>query len=147
MNLTVPRAMAALLAFAAASGSAVAQGASRFGVHAGYQFDFDDAVVGAQAAWPIASRLEFYPSFDYYLVDAGSLWALNADLKFRPPTRRGAFYFGGGLNYLNGGGGGDTNLNLLAGLERRRRGTRPYLEAKLVLGGGNAFQLVGGFSW
>jgi len=43
--------------------------------------------------------------------------------------------------------GSSTNLNLLTGLEGRRGRTRPYVEAKLILGDGSAFQLVGGISW
>jgi len=79
-------------------------------------------------------------------VSPGSLWALNFDLKYRPPTRYGAWYVGGGLNLLGGTGGSDTNLNLLTGLEGRRGRTRPYVEAKFIVGGGSSFQIVGGFT-
>jgi hypothetical protein len=122
-----------------------------YGAHLGYNFDVDELLLGAQLAWPITPDLAFYPTFDYYFVSPGSLWALNFDLKFRPPTRYGAWYVGGGLNYshasLNGTGGSDTGLNLLTGLEGRRGRTRPYVEGKFILANGSSFQLVGGVSW
>ena len=73
-------------------------------------------------------------------------------MKYHPPTRAGYFYFGGGLNILHGSANGvsntKTNLNLLAGLEGRRwRNPVPYGEAKLIVGSGSAFQIVGGLSW
>ncbi|MGH7674514.1 MAG: hypothetical protein ACREMV_04505, partial [Gemmatimonadales bacterium] len=121
----------------------------RAGAHVGYNFDVEEVVLGAQLSYPITPQVELYPSFDYYFVQ-GSLWSLNLDLKVRPPTRAGALYVGGGLNYSHAGEGADrssTGLNLLAGLEGRRRGSVPYVEAKLVLADQSAFQLVGGFSF
>jgi len=118
----------------------------RYGAHIGYNFDADAVLLGAQLSWPMTPQLDLYPSFDYYFVSPGSAWGLNFDLKYRPPTRYGAWYVGGGLNLMGGTGGSDTNLNLLTGLEGRRGHTRPYVEAKFILGNGSAFQLVGGFS-
>jgi hypothetical protein len=122
--------------------------APRFGPHLGYAFDYDEVLLGAQLSWAITPRVELYPSFDYYFVDPAALWALNADLKLRPPSRSGALYVGGGLNYTRSSarGSGDTGLNLLTGLEGRRSRTVPYVEAKFVLGDNTTFQLVGGFS-
>lgn len=119
----------------------------RFGPHLGYNFDAEALLLGAQLSWPIMPQLELYPTFDYYFTDPDAIWALNFDLKYRPPTRYGAWYIGGGLNYLDGPGGSDTNLNLLTGFEGRRGRTRPYVEGKFILGNGSAFQIVGGFSW
>lgn len=127
--------------------AAISASGPQFGPHIGHNFDFEALLLGAQLSWPIMPAIELYPTFDYYFVDPGSRWALNFDLKYRPPTRRGAWYLGGGLNYLDGPGGSDTNLNLLTGIEARRGRTRPYVEAKFILGDGSAFQLVGGFSW
>jgi hypothetical protein len=118
----------------------------RYGAHLGYSFDTDDMLVGAQLSWPISTPLDFYPSFDYYFVDGGDLWALNFDLKFRPQTRYRIWYLGGGLNLLHGGGGTDSHLNLLTGLEDRRGHVRPYIEGKFILGNNSLFQLVGGIS-
>ena len=61
----------------------------RVGGHLGYNFDVDRLLIGAQLSYPVAPRIDAYPSFDYYFVSGGSLWSLNADVKFRPPTRYG----------------------------------------------------------
>ena len=123
----------------------------RYGAHLGYNFDVDELLLGAQLSWPMAPNIDLYPTFDYYLISGGSLWALNFDVKYRPPTRYGVWYVGGGLDlrHVSGGGTGntDTNLNLLTGLEGRRGRSRPYVEARFILGNGSMFQLVGGVSW
>ena len=123
----------------------------RYGAHMGFNFDTDDLLLGAQLSWPITPTFDLYPSFDYYFVSGGSLWALNFDVKYRPPTRYGAWYLGGGLNYMHassgGVGGSDTNLNLFTGLEGRRGRTRPFAEARFILGSGGTFQIAGGLSW
>jgi hypothetical protein len=122
----------------------------RYGGHVGYNFDVEDVLLGAQVSWPVTPRIDLYPSLDYYLVDPGSLWSLNLDVKFRPPSRQALLYFGAGLNYsrrsVSGNGASDTGLNLLLGYERRLR-TAPYLEAKIILGDGSSFQIVGGLSF
>lgn len=123
----------------------------RIGAHAGYNFDVDQLVLGAQATMPLTRMFEIYPSFDYYFVDVGSLWALNVDLKVRLPSAPEPLYVGGGLNYLHASAGGfsngDVNLNLLGGWELRRQPLHPYAEARLIVGNGSAFQLVGGVSF
>lgn len=122
-----------------------------YGAHLGYNFDVDELLVGAQLTYPITPDIALYPTFDYYFVSDGSLWSLNLDLKYRPPTRYGAWYVGGGLNYsrssANGNSTSDTGLNLLTGLESRRGRTRPYVEAKFILSDESSFQLVGGLNW
>jgi hypothetical protein len=127
-------------------GSAVNAGPT-YGAHFGYNFDADAAVFGAQLTYPFSPDLGFYPTFDYYFVSSGSLWALNFDLKWHPPTRNGVWYVGSGLNWSHASGGSDTGLNLLTGLEGRRGKTRPYLEGRFILDNGSSFQLVGGISW
>ena len=131
-------------------GAAVNAGPT-YGAHFGYDFDDDAALIGAQLTYPFSSDLGFYPTFDYYFVSGGSVWALNFDLKWHPPTRNGVWYVGGGLNWSHASSGGasgsDTGLNLLTGLESRHGKTRPYVEGKFVLDNGSLFQLVGGISW
>lgn len=125
--------------------------APRIGAHIGYNFDVEEVLLGAQAVFQIAPAFDLYPSFDFFLVSAGSLWALNLDVRYRPPTRYGLLYVGGGLNYLrassNGIGGSNTNLNILGGFEARRRRAAPYAELRLTVGDGSSFQIVGGMSW
>ncbi|HET9385248.1 MAG TPA: hypothetical protein VFO67_08885 [Gemmatimonadales bacterium] len=131
-------------------GSAVNSGPT-YGAHLGYNFDIDDMLLGAQLSWPITPDLAFYPQFDYYFVSDGSLWSLNFDLKWRPPTRRRVWYVAGGLNWAHASSGGtsgsDTNLGLATGLEGSRGKTRPYVEGRFILGNETSFQLVGGISW
>lgn len=160
MNRWASRAWLVLLLLALTASTADAQRRPRraivnqgptYGAHIGYNFDVDDLLLGAQVSWPITPDVALYPSFDYYFVSPGSLWSLNFDLKYRPPTRYGAWYVGGGLNYSRISAGGtsasDTGLNLLTGLEGRRGRTRPYVEGKFILGDGSSFQIVGGLSW
>ncbi len=124
--------------------------APRLGLHLGYNFDAEALVVGVQATLPLTQRLDLYPSLDYYDVSPVTLWAINLDMKFRPQTRAGAFYIGGGLDYLHtsaGGGSGDIKLNFIGGLEARRQPFSPFAEGRLILGSGSAFQIVGGFNF
>lgn len=158
MNRLGSRMLVVLLLLALAASTVDAQRRARrrsiastsgptYGAHLGYNFDVDDLLVGAQLTWPLAPNLALYPTFDYYFVSPGSLWSLNFDLKYRPPTRYGAWYVGGGLNYSKATGGSDTGLNLLTGLEGRRGRTRPYVEGRFILSSESSFQIVGGLSW
>lgn len=123
----------------------------RLGPHLGFNFDAEEVLLGAQAVFPIAPAIDLYPSFDFYLVSGYTLWALNFDVRYRPPTRYGLLYVGGGINYLRassgGFGGSNTNLNILGGIEARRRRAAPYAELRLTVGDGSSFQIVGGLSW
>ena len=132
-------------------GRAVAVGGGpQIGGHVGYNFDASNAVVGAQASFPMAPQIDFYPSFDYYTVSNATQWGLNFDLKLRPPRFR-FWYFGVGLNLLHTSAAGtsntDSHLNLFGGLEGRSGPIHPYAEAREILGNGSAFQLVGGLSF
>jgi len=128
----------------------------RVGPHMGYNFDADALNLGLQATLPLTTEVELYPTFDYYFVSPAKLWAVNVDVKLRPPTRRGALYVGGGLEYLdssasNAIGGtassGDINISLIGGWEVRRSPVAPYAEGRLLLGHGSAFQVAGGISF
>src|SRR2546425_2473881 len=120
---------ALLVLWSAAVASPVDAQRSHFGPHVAYNFDIKETAIGAQLHLPVAHALELYPSFDYYLVDSGSLLGLSADLKFRTPGD--PLYLGGGLNVLRTGGGGssrnDTGFDLFAGLETRYGWSHPYV--------------------
>ncbi len=122
------------------------------GAHVGYNFDLHDMAIGAQASFPVEPAVDFYPSFDYYTVSNRTEWALNVDLRWRPPSAYRAWYLGTGMNLLHNssaGGPSDTkaHLNLLGGVEGRAGAFRPYGEARLILGNGSLFQVVGGLSF
>ena len=137
----------------AARSTTVASGyRPRIGGHVGYNLDVEEGLIGAQAAFAIAPKIDLYPSFDIYLVSGGSLWALNLDARYRPPMRNLVVYVGGGLNYVRASAGGfsasDTKLNLLGGVESNRmRSIAPYVEGRFSLGDGSSFQIVGGLGF
>lgn len=133
----------ALLVCAAGVNRAAAQ-RSHIGLHGGYNFDIEEGLIGAQMHMPIARSIEFYPSFDYYLVNTGSLVGFNADLKFTAPGT--PLYFGGGLNILSGGGSSDTGPDLFGGFETRYGRTHPYVEGRFLFHNGSTFQLLFGIN-
>lgn len=125
---------------------------AHIGPHFGYNFDMDRALVGAQMLLPLSNDVEFYPSFDYYLVNGGSNVGFSGDLKFRLPTGYGsAFYLGGGLNYqnasLNGASDHDTGWDLLFGLESRRGPTHPFIEGRVLGHSSTSFQISAGLNF
>ena len=125
---------------------------SHIGPHVSYNFDAEEIGLGAQFSAPISRFLEFYPSFDYYLVDPGSLWALNADLKVRVAGENLEWlYLGGGLNItrasFRGEGNTDAGLNLLAGFETIAGSVHPYGELRLSFADGSTVQLAFGLNF
>ena len=121
------------------------------GAHVSYNFDVEDFGIGAQFTVPVARHLEFYPSFDYYFVDVGSLWQLNGDLKYKLREERNWFYLGGGLAVARRSAGNfddtDVGANIFGGLETLIwKKVHPYLEGRLTLRDNTTFQLVGGFN-
>jgi hypothetical protein len=134
------------------SSTALAQ-RSHIGPQIGYNFDYEALVLGGQLSLPLGYHLELYPSFDYFFVDAGTgtVWAINADLKYRLPIQGADFlYIGGGVNFTRSSFGGtgntDTRGNVIAGLESRRGNIHPFAEFRLTAGQGSTTQLVGGLN-
>jgi hypothetical protein len=122
-----------------------------FGAHVSYNFDADEFGIGPQFYVPVARHLEFYPSFDYYFVDPGSLWQLNGDLKFKSREEHNWFYLGAGVAVSRASFGGfhntDVGANLLGGLETLIwKKVHPYLEGRLTLRDNTVFQLAAGFN-
>jgi hypothetical protein len=150
MRVTLVRS-ALLVAGGIMSGTvAMAQaGRSYIGPHLAYHFDIEEPAIGAQVGIPLSYVLDVYPSFDYYLVDSGSLWALNIDLKFRGSS---GIYVGGGLNVTdrdlpNGVERSDKGLNLLAGFESRSGQVNPYFEGRVTVDDGSTFQVAVGLNF
>lgn len=151
-----PRILQAGVLFAAlvagASGTAEAQTSRvHLGPRVAYNFDLEDFAIGAQLGVPIATRLEFYPSFDYYFVDPGSAWGLNADLKYRfAGESLDWLYVGGGLNFTGvDNGNDDTNvgLNLIGGVETLRGWVHPFGEFRATISDGSFIQLAVGLNF
>ncbi|MGH7561347.1 MAG: hypothetical protein ACRENB_10045 [Gemmatimonadales bacterium] len=116
-----------------------------------YDFDAEEFGIGAQAGIPLGQRFELYPSIDYFFVDPGSLWAFNADLKYRIAYEKAAWlYVGTGLNLetasFNDNSETDPGLNLMVGAEPLHNWIHPFGEARLKLADRTAFQLMAGLN-
>lgn len=124
-----------------------------FGPHLSYNFDIEEMGLGAQLSLPITRHVEFYPSLDWYLVNNGSLVALNADLKVRVDnTDAGWLYVGGGLNVTKanpdiGASRTDTRANLFVGIESRRGRVHPFAELRGMFGDRSSAQMAAGINF
>lgn len=153
MSLRISRLVAVLALSSAVAGTAQAQaGQMHLGPRASYQFDLEEFGIGAQFSAPIARNLEFYPSFDYFFVDVGSFWNLNADLKYRIATREiNWLYLGGGLNVarrsFNGNGNTNAGVNALVGAESRAGRVHPFAEFRFTANDGSTGQLSVGLNF
>jgi hypothetical protein len=122
------------------------------GPRVSYQFDLEKVGIGAQFGAPIARHLEFYPSFDYFFVDNGTFWNLNADLKYRVASESvNWLYLGGGLNIARSGAGSvhDTRagLNLFAGAESLKGRVHPFAELRFTANDGSTGQIAAGLNF
>lgn len=153
MGRQLRRVLALIILAAGSAGLAEAQTRrAHLGPQLVYDFDVEEFGLGGQFTFPIATRLEFYPSARVYFVDPGSFWDVNADLKYR--------FSGQDLNWLYAGGGlnaaftsiGDTEfddvgLNLFAGWESLRGRVHPFVETRLILSDGSRFQVGFGLNF
>src|SRR2546427_1213856 len=85
------------------------------GFRIGYDFDADHPFFGGQFNLPVGRRWTLVPSAEFYFGVTGTPYRLNADLRYRPPTAFGLFYFGGGFAYFHASGGGDAGAHAVAG--------------------------------
>ena len=143
-------------ALAAAIGSpAVAQaqtGRLHLGPRASYQFDMKEVGIGAQFGVPIAPHLEFYPSFDIFLVDRGSASDINLDVKYRVGNRSADWlYIGTGVNLARRRGNGDSHtdagFNAFLGAESLRGRVHPFAEFRFTANNGSTGQLSFGLNF
>lgn len=151
MVFRVSRMATALVLASVLAGTAQAQtNRLHLGPRLSYQFDLKKLGVGAQFGVPIARQLEFYPSFDFF-IGAGSIWNLNADLKYRIAAASVRWlYVGGGLNIARSGGGtSSTNagFNLLAGAESLMGRVHPFGEFRFTANNGSTGQIAVGLNF
>jgi hypothetical protein len=134
-----------------ASPAGAQHGRAHLGPRISYDFDFEEFGIGAQLSVPIARRLEFYPSFDYFFVERGSLTQVNVDLKYRVPADFNWLYVGAGLNVTRRAVGdvdfNDTGLNIFGGYESMRGRVHPFVEVRVIAGDGSRAQLAGGLNF
>ncbi len=147
-----PLTMLALSATIVGTGAVQAQTSKmHLGPRVSYQFDLKDVGLGAQFSAPIAHHLEFYPSFDIFLVDHGSASNLNVDLKYRIGTHSGDWlYLGTGLNVARRGNGDsrtDMGVNAFIGAESLRGRVHPFGEFRFTANNGSTGQLAAGLNF
>ena len=152
MRLRLAAFIMAVGGLAATVPSAAAQtGRAHLGPRVIYDFDYEEFGIGAQLSVPVARRLEFYPSFDYFFVEPGSLTQLNVDFKYRVPADFNWLYVGAGLNVTRRSvrdfENTDTGLNLFGGYESMRGNVHPFIEVRIVAGDGSRAQLAGGLNF
>jgi hypothetical protein len=135
------------------SAAAEAQsGPMQFGPRVGYNFDAEEFSIGAHLIKPLTSAIAIYPSFDYFLVDAGTLFGINADLRYQMPAENLQWlYLGAGLGITRfsyeGFSNTDTGLNLIGGFQPVGTSRiKPFAEARLGIGDGSSFAVFGGIS-
>ena len=139
----------ALVLSLAAAGTAAAQTKElHLGPRLSYQFDAEELGVGAQFSLPIASHLEFYPSFDVFFTDP-SLWSFNVDLKWRALAKSASwFYVGTGLNILDASGNGsNAGLNLFGGVESLKGRVHPFGELRFIVNDNSTAQVSAGLNF
>jgi len=141
-------ALALLLALLAAGTAQAQTNEAHLGPRLSYQFDADAIGVGAQFSLPIASHLEFYPSFDVFFTDPSSLWSFNADLKWRvAPASVQWLYLGTGLNIMGSGGDSHAGLNLFGGIESLKGRVHPFAEMRFTVNDNSTAQLSAGLNF
>jgi hypothetical protein len=136
----------------ASAGLASAQASTRVGPRIGYDFQSDEAVLGASLTVPISTRIEFYPSIDIYTPDRGNKVGFNGDVKVYLPTRASYdLYAGGGLGIVNQNLGDvsntDVGVNLLFGIASRVGAINPFGEAKLLIHDDTQLVLLAGMNF
>jgi hypothetical protein len=148
----------AVLTLGAMTSAQAQTNSSHLGPRLSYNFDAEAVGLGVQFGVPIAHHLEFYPSFDVFFVDAGSLVGINADLKYRIGRADVSWlYIGTGLNIAsrsndnNNDNGNDTNtdagLNLFFGVESLKGRVHPFGEMRFTLSSSTTAQLAAGLNF
>lgn len=141
-------AVALVLSLAAAGTAAAQTNEMHLGPRLSYQFDAEELGVGAQFSLPIASHLEFYPSFDVFFTDP-SLWSFNVDIKWRALAQSASwFYVGTGLNILDASGNGsNAGLNLFGGVESLKGRVHPFGELRFIVNDNSTAQVSAGLNF
>ena len=135
---TITRLGSIIAALAVTSSSAFAQASTHVGARLGYNFESEEAVLGANLTVPISTRIEFYPSIDIYLPENGNKIGFNGDVKVLLPMASGPhLYGGGGLGIVNRNLGDtantDVGINFLVGIESKVGWIHPFGEARFLV--------------
>jgi hypothetical protein len=148
----------ALCALALCFGAARAHAESSAGIgpHLGLNFAGADPVfAGAGARFSIYHinsevDLQFDPSLAWYFVESATVlhFALSIPVEWKLPDSVLRPFAGGGLSlfYVHENHHGDLRprLNLIGGLAFALEAVKPFVELRIILGHGSAFELLGG---
>lgn len=140
------------LALVATTAATAQTSRTHIGPRIGYNFDADVATLGGQISFPIGQRLEFYPSADVHLVDEGSMFGVNVDIKYRLPGNTVRWmYLGTGLGIVSRSvedfDNTDTGLNVFIGAESLSGRVHPFVEGRVLIADGSMAQIVGGLNF
>lgn len=145
-------AAALTLASAFASTAQAQTNEVHLGARVSYNTDAEVAGLGVQVGIPIGRRLEFYPSFDNFFVNSGSLLGFNADLKLRVPLETSDWmYLGAGLNFARRSVGDNNNTNtganVFIGAESLKGRVHPFGEIRVIANDGTNMQFAVGLNF
>ncbi|HEY7682024.1 MAG TPA: hypothetical protein VH879_05235 [Gemmatimonadales bacterium] len=139
--------------------SAKAQGnRPSLGPQAGFATNDLDFFIGAQFAYPVANRVDIYPSFDFYFPGNNvDVFALSGDARYWPKLnmRNPGLYVGAGLNYTHtkvsflgvSASSDDVGLDLLGGWEFKAVKIHPFAQIKVVIGDADRVEFGGGINF
>ena len=145
-------AAALTLAFVITSSAEAQTHRVHLGGRVSYNSDAEVAGLGVQVGIPIGRHLEFYPSFDNFFVDSGSLIGFNTDLKLRVPLETSNWlYLGTGVNFARSSQGDEartrTGVNVFIGAESLRGRVHPFGEFRVIANGGTNTQFALGLNF
>jgi len=115
--------------------------------------------IGAQFAYPVANRFDFYPSFQYYFPGNNfHVWTLEGAARYWPNIHapNAGLYVGAGLNYthtsldvgpLGSVSNSDAGLSLFGGWDFKRVSFRPFAQIRIVLGNDDRVDFGGGMNF
>lgn len=115
--------------------------------------------IGAQFAYPVANRFDFYPSFQYYFPGNNfHVWTLEGAARYWPKINapNAGLYVGAGLNYthtsldvgpLGSVSNSDAGLSLFGGWDFKQVSFRPFAQIRIVVGNDDRVDFGGGINF
>lgn len=136
-------------------GSVIAEaqsGPAHFGPKLMYNFDSKDFGIGLHLTKPLTDAISLYPSLDYWFTNEGvTTFGANIDFTYEVQSANLQWlYLGAGLGIvrtsIDDPDFSDTSvgLNLIGGFQPAAGRIKPFAEARLWVGDGSSFSVVGG---
>jgi hypothetical protein len=166
VTVLIRRLLLAALATVLVSSVAAAQGGRKeqgdrplFGPHAEFATNDLDLGIGAQFSYPVANRIDIYPTFDFYFP-GNDLTAFSFDgtVRYWPKLnmQNAGLYAGAGLNWSHvkfdpPGPGSASNseigLSLLGGWMFKQVSLLPFGQIRVVIGDADRVEFGGGINF